>query len=288
MSPQRLSRPRLSRRAFGVLAAAALAIPASAGIATGAQTPTPSFSVSVGGWAENAEVLPDGSVLVSNLGDGRLERVTPSTGAVTTVAAVDGPGGIAVVGSTAYVVTGNSPLAAITRKGGVVAVDLGTGATRTVVTGYGEGNGLDLLPDGDLAMSVTVGRGAGVVRIDPATGRSSQITSRPLGANGLATGPDGKLYVGSTVTGQITRVDPATGATSRAAGTSALLDDFAFLPDGRIVAATVAGAVDVIDLRTGRSRPVSALNLGATSAHPFGDQILLTTITGRVYTIPGV
>ncbi|MGO1165104.1 MAG: SMP-30/gluconolactonase/LRE family protein [Janibacter sp.] len=263
---------------------------ASADVGSGsASTPTAErLDVSIGGWAENALVLPDGDILVSNLGANRVQRIDGETHEISTVAEVAAPGGLAVDGTTLYVVTGNSPTSVATREGGVLALDLASGERRTVVAGLGEANGLTRLPGGDLAYTVTLGHGMGVHRVDPDTGKDRLLTSAVPSPNGIATGPDGRLYVGSTMLGTITRVDAESGARSHVGGISVVVDDFAFLPDGRIVAATFLGFVDIIDPQTGRSRPVGAGNLGATSAGPApGGGILVTTATGRVTVIEG-
>lgn len=65
-----------------------------------------------------------------------------------------------------------------------------------------------------------------------------------------------------------------------------LLDDLDVLPDGRIVAATVLGQVDVLDPRTGTSRPLTGSRIGATSARYAGDVVVVTTSLGRVTTVP--
>lgn len=241
--------------------------------------------VRVGGWAENVRPLPGDDVLMSNLGKGLVQRVAP-TGEISTVAKIAAPGGMALNGSTLYVVTGNSPVSAVTRDGGVLAVDLTTGATRSVVGGLGEANGLDRLPDGDLVLTVTLGAGAGVQRLDPVTGELRLLTTSIPSPNGLAVGPDGQAYVGSTLLGTISRVDPDTGRTTRVAGTSAVIDDFDVRPDGRIIAFTQLGFVDELDPATGRSRPVAWGCPGGTSIklRPGGGAVL-STVTGRVVSL---
>lgn len=270
------------------LAVPVAAASADVGRGTASTTAAQRLDVTIGGWAENALVLPDGDVLVANLGANRVQRIDEATHEISTVAEVAAPGGLAVDGTTLYVVTGNSPTSVATREGGVLALDLESGERRTVVDGLGEANGLARLPGGDLAYTVTLGSGTGVHRVNPATGEDRLLTSAVPGPNGLATGPDGQLYVGSTMLGTITRVDAESGADSHVGGISVAVDDFAFLPDGRIVAATFLGFVDIIDLQTGRSRPLGAGHLGATSAGPApGGGILVTTATGRVTVIEG-
>lgn len=242
--------------------------------------------VRVGGWAENVLPLPGGDVLVSNLGKGLVQRVSGSTGEISTVAKVPGPGGMALDGSTLYVVTGNSPTSVITREGGVLAVDLPTGRTRSVVGGLGEANGLDRLPGGDLVLTVTLGAGAGVQRLDPVSGELRLLTTSVPSPNGLAVGPDGQAYVGSTLLGTISRVDPDSGRTTRVAGSSAVIDDFDVRPDGRILAVTQLGFVDELDPATGRSRPVAWGYPGGASVklRPGGGAVV-STVTGRVVSL---
>ncbi len=285
--------PRPTRARGGAATAVALAMVLGGPVLGAAAEPTSQSSpqeqgldVNVGGWAENVLPLPDGDVLVSNLGKGLVQRVDGDTHEVSTVAQVPGPGGLAVDGSTLYVVTGNAPGSVRRPEGGVLAIDLDTGEQRTVVTGLGQANGLSRLPGGDLVLTVTLGRGTGVHRVDPDTGERRLLTSSIPSPNGLAVGPDGQAYVGSTLLGTITRVDPDTGRHARVAGISAIVDDFGFLPNGRVVAATIPGYVDELDLDTGRSRPLAAGFVGATSARPTaGGDIVLSTVTGRVVTI---
>lgn len=287
------ARMRMGTRWTGAAAVAGLGLllggplPGATAAPTGATADSSSaaLDVHIGGWAENALVLPDSDVLVSNLGAGLVQRIDADTHEVSTVAEVAGPGGLAVDGGTLYVVTGNSPASVVTREGGVLAIDLESGTRRSVVDGLGEANGLTRLPGGDLAYTVTLGHGTGVHRVDPDTGEDHLLTDAVPSPNGIAAGPDGQAYVGSTALGTITRVDVESGARAHVGGISTAVDDFAFLPDGRIVAATFLGFVDVIDPRTGRSRPLGAGHLGATSAAPAPGGILVTTATGRVAVI---
>ena len=151
------------------------------------------WTVEIGGWVENVLPLSDGDILVSALGRGLVQRIDGTTHEVTTIAEVADPGGLARHGDTLHVATGNSVRSAFTRAGGVVAIDLTTGAQRSVVTGLGQVNGLARLPGGDLVLTVTVGRGAGVQRVDPATGSARRLTSAVRGAIGIAVGPAGQV-----------------------------------------------------------------------------------------------
>lgn len=244
------------------------------------------MDLTIGGWAENAAVLPDGDIVVSNLGEGLVQRIDARTHEISTVATVDGPGGLVVEGTTLYVVTGNSPASAVTRQGGVLAIDLSSGDTRTVTSGLGEANGLARLPDGDLVLTVTLGAGTGVHRIAPQTGERRLLTSTIPTPNGVAVAPDGQVYVGSTLVGSIYRVDPGTGRSSWLAGTSAVLDDFGVRSDGMIVGATVLGFIDELDPATGRSRPLASGYVGATSVRLVtDDRAVVTTAAGRVVTV---
>lgn len=161
-----------------------------------ARAQTPELDVQLGGWAANSAVLPDGDVLVSNLTGGMVQRIDAGTRRVSTVVSLPSPGGLAVRGDTLYAVVGNTPASVLSRQGGVVAVDLVTGARRTVLSGLGEANGLELLPGGDLVLTVTLGAGTGVHRLDPATGRSRLLTTSVPSPNGLAVGAVGEVYVG--------------------------------------------------------------------------------------------
>ena len=176
------------------------------------------LDVTIGGWAEGSAILPDGDILVSNLTRHLVQRIDSQTHEVTTVAEVADPSQMVVDGDTLDVVTGNSPASVLTRKGGVDAINLTTGARRNVTTGMGEANGMARLPDGDLVVSVTLGSDAGVHRVDPQTGERRRLTSSIATPNGVAVGPQGQVYIASTLLGAVFRVDPSTGAAQRVAG----------------------------------------------------------------------
>ena len=247
---------------------------------------TDGLDVNIGGWAEGAAIPADGDLLVANLNQHKIQRVDAQTHQITTVAEVADPSQMVVDGDTVYVVTGNTPASIFTRKGGVLAIDLTTGARRTFTTGMGEANGMSRLPDGDLVVSVTLGGDAGVHRVDPQTGERRRLTSSFPTPNGVAVGPQGQLYVGSTLLGAVFRVDPSTGATQRVAGVSTSLDDFAVRSDGTIVGATTLGFVDELDPATGRSRPLLSGYVGGTSVRLLSDdRAVITTATGRVVVV---
>lgn len=242
---------------------------------------TDGLDVNIGGWAEGAAILADGDLLVANLNQHKIQRVDAQTHQITTVAEVADPSQMVVDGDT-----GNTPASIFTRKGGVLAIDLTTGARRTVTTGMGEANGMARLPDGDLVVSVTLGGDAGVHRVAPQTGERRRLTSSFPTPNGVAVGPQGQLYVGSTLLGAVFRVDPSTGATQRVAGVSTSLDDFAVRSDGTIVGATTLGFVDELDPATGRSRPLLSGYVGGTSVRLLSDdRAVITTATGRVVVV---
>lgn len=248
-----------------------------------AQAQAQDLDVTIGGWAEGAAILPDGDILVSNLSKSLVQRVDGESGGISTVAEVSDPSQMVVDGDTLYVVTGNSPASIFVRNGGVVAINLSTGARRTVTSGLGEANGMTQLADGDLIVTVTLGSGAGVHRVDPETGERHLLTSSFATPNGAAVGPQGQVYVGSTLLGAVFRVDPSTGATTRVAGQSTSLDDFDVRSDGTIVAATTLGFIDELDPVTGRSRPLLSGHVGATSVRLVSDdRAVVTTATGRV------
>lgn len=270
--------------AAGLLGAPALS--ASASAPTSMAAATTDLDVSIGGWAEAAALLPDGDVLVTSLFDHRVLRVDAQTQQISTVAEVADPSAMVVDGNTLYVVTGNSAASLVTRAGGVLAIDLVTGARRTVVDRLGEANGLTRLPDGDLVLTVTLGHEAGVHRIDPQTGERRKLTSSFPTPNGVNVGPGGEIYVASTLLGAIFRVDPVTGQTTRVAGTSTSLDDFDVRSDGTIVGATTLGFIDALDPSTGRSRPLLSGYTGATQVRLLTDhRAVVTTATGRVVTV---
>lgn len=259
-------------------AAGALAAPAAA-----SSTQAQELDVNIGGWAEGSAILPNGDLLVSNLSKGLVQRIDGRAHEITTVAEVADPSALVVDGNTVYVVTGNSPASVVTRKGGVLAIDLTTGARRTITTGLGEANGMAQLPGGDLIVSVTLGHGAGVHRIDPVSGERRQLTASFPTPNGVAVGPEGQVYVGSTLLGAVFRVDPITGLTTRVAGASTSLDDFDVRSDGTIVGATTLGFIDELDPATGRSRPLLSGYVGGTGVRLVSDhRAVVTTATGRV------
>lgn len=267
-------------------AVGAVAAPTAAGLSTAEAARAAEVDVRIGGWAEGSAILPDGDILVSNLTGHRVERIDAQTHEISTVAEVADPSQMVVDGDTLYVVTGNSPASVFLRKGGVMAIDLSTGARRTVTSGLGEANGMARLPDGDLIVSVTLGHGAGVHRVDPRTGERRQLTSSFPTPNGVAVGPDGTVYVGSTLLGAVHEVDPTTGATTRVAGVSTSLDDFDVRSDGTIVGATTLGFIDELDSETGRSRPLLSGYVGGTAVRLISDhQAVVTAATGRVVVV---
>ncbi|MGZ8176293.1 SMP-30/gluconolactonase/LRE family protein [Williamsia sp. SKLECPSW1] len=268
-----------------LLTSAMVSLVLTSGVATAVAAPSVPRTTTIGGWAENSATGPDGSVYVSDLTGSAVLRRPPGGGAFTTLRRLPNPGGLVVDGTTLYAVVGDTPVSVFTDAGGVVAVDLRTGAQRTVASGLGETNGLARLPDGRLVVTVTAGRGAGLQLIDPGTGARRLLTDAITTPNGLAVGPDGMAYVGSSVTGEITRVDPGDGATSPAARTIPSLDDFDFLPDGRIVAATNVGQISVVDLSDRSVVPFGGPMLGATSAKRSGGQVVVTTALGSVTTV---
>lgn len=250
---------------------------------TTASSSSATWSAQINGWAENVAVLPGGDLVVTNFSNHLVQRIDRETKEVSTIAQVASPGGLAVDGDTLYVTRGNHPASLVDKKGGIVAIDLPTGDKRSVITGLGMANGLAQLPGGDLVYTVTMGGGTGVHRIDPETGSDRVLTTAVATPNGIAVGPDGHPYVGSTLHGSITRVDADSGASEVVAGTSVLVDDFGFRSDGTIVGASSTGAIDELDPATGRSRPLRAGYVGATSAKPLpGGGVVVTTATGRV------
>lgn len=281
---------QLIRTTTIAMAAAATLIAAPSAGAVAAPTTSiavaEGLDVTIGGWAEGSAILPDGDILVSNLTRHLVQRIDSQTHEVTTVAEVADPSQMVVDGDTLYVVTGNSPASVLTRKGGVDAINLTTGARRNVTTGMGEANGMARLPDGDLVVSVTLGSDAGVHRVDPQTGERRRLTSSIATPNGVAVGPQGQVYIASTLLGAVFRVDPSTGAAQRVAGVSTSLDDFAVRSDGTIVGATTLGFIDEFDPATGRSRMLLSGYVGGTAVRLISDdRAVVTTATGRVVVV---
>lgn len=103
---------------------------------------------------------------------------------------------------------------AITPTGHILGQDLGGNLVRALymqqasvlVPGMGTMQGMDWLPNGDLAVARDSDRS--ITRINVTTGGRSVISNN-VGAYGVITGPDGKLYVANY--DDVLRIDPVTG-----------------------------------------------------------------------------
>ena len=82
------------------------------------------------------------------------------------------------------------------------------GTWQVFVPNMGVVQGMDWLPNGDLA--VARDSDGSLVRVTPAGG--SSVITTDVHAYGVIVGPDGTVYVANTVAGKVQRVDPDTGA----------------------------------------------------------------------------
>lgn len=236
------------------------------------------------GFLENLGFDGRGNLLLSEqsatgVGGGSLQRLAADGTKSVAVGDVDGPGGVIVVGDTAYFTTGNSAAAALTGRadGAIRALDLDSGAVTTVATGLTMPNGLAQLPNGDFVVSKDVGVGS-MTRV-AADGSASPYAPSLTSTNGLAFDRARDRLVVSTTFDPTTVVtfvdyaDPARQAPQTVIpgyGPSNAADDLTIGPDGKAyVALNVAGRIQRVDLDTRQSCTI-ADGLPLSSSVRFG------------------
>lgn len=281
-------RPSLRTRAALVASAAAALLASSFAVvapgATAATCPAWTKSTVAKGYGllENLAFDGQGGLLLSegSLGGtpGGLRKLTAAGARSTVVLDVASPGGIVVVGRTAYFNSGDGLASGLFNiaDGAINEVDLDTGETRTVATGLVMPNGLARFPNGDLVVSRDLGKGS-MMRVTPA-GVKTPWAPQATSTNGMAIDAErGEFYVDSTFdpTTEISVVSLETGATLRKIRIPGLgplnsADDLTLGPDGNLyVALNVAGSVVRVDPDTGAQCTV-AKGLPFVSSVRFG------------------
>lgn len=273
--------------ATGVCAAATPLAPAAAATPTAPQcTPWTTRQVAHGfGMLENLAFDGRGAMLLSDQSPmgtgGSIDRLTADGARSTVVPDVEGPGGIAVAGHTAYFTTGNTATAGLTggASGTIEALDLDSGRVSTVARGLAMPNGLVRLPNGNFVVSKDIGATTGLTLVDPGTGGHQPYGPGLVSANGLALSPDAtRLYASTTFTPttSIVGIDPAhpqtpaTTTTLPGFGPLNAADDLTVGPDGQVYAAlNLAGEVLRIDPNTGLTCTL-ARGLPLTTSVRFG------------------
>lgn len=292
---------RSTSRVLAALAVTAAVLPAT-GTATAEPAACPQWSartVASGyGFLENLAFDGRGGVLLSEQSatGGALQRLGADGARAVAVGEVDGPGAVLVVGDTAYFTTGNSADAAVTGGGAIRALDLDTGAVRTIATGLTLPNGLAQLPDGDFVVSRDIGVGP-MTRVSP-DGTTAPYAPTLTSTNGLAFDhARDRLVVSTTfdpetVIAAVDHADPdAPPRRTIVPGLGPLnaADDLAVGPDGTVyVALNVAGRVQRVDLDTGQTCAI-AENLPLASSVRFGagpgwnpDALYVTSFLGTL------
>lgn len=231
------------------------------------------------GFPEGPVALPDGSVLVVEIEQGRLTRIFPDGQRVTAAETGGGPNGAAVGPDGAIYVCNNGGFAwlrhdglvrpggqsADYRGGSIQRVDLRTGAVTTL---YTECNGHPLHGPNDLVFDRAGGFyfTANGKRREREVDRGGIYYARPDGSsirevvfplpfpNGIGLSPDERtLYVAETETGRLWRYgirapgevehlaypSPSGGAYVWGSGAYQRLDSLKVEADGRIVVATL-------------------------------------------------
>lgn len=213
-------------------------------------------------------VLEDGTIVVTNHGDDTVSLLGTRNLAVTGVVAVPGePFAVAVSGDRAFVSTSSSNFDAVS------VIDT---VTQTVVATYPLAFSVAALaasPDGKRVYAGRIGDGnVDVVVIDTTAERVGTIdiaTGAGIGIDAVQVDPTGKsLYVATTdVQGSaLVLVDVETARVRRTVPIGAPIRDIAFA-DGIAYVLTSdrirGGAVEVVDLATGRITDIAELGIGA-------------------------
>ncbi|WP_345498573.1 SMP-30/gluconolactonase/LRE family protein [Nocardia callitridis] len=250
---------------------------------------------------ENLAFDGRGGVLLSQQsvagGGGSLQRLGADGSRSVAAADVDGPGAVVIGGATAYFTTGNSVAGLLSDTGTISALDLDTGAVRTVASGLTMPNGLARLPGGDFVVSRDLGPRAVLTRVT-ADGTRTPFATSITSTNGLVYSPrHDRLFVSTSFdpTTTVAAVDISDPSAPPARlevpgyGPANSADDLTIGPDGRIyLALNAAGAIDRIDQDTGAVCTI-ADGLPLTSSVRFGagrgwdvDAIYATSFLGTV------
>ena len=147
-------------------------------------------------WPTSIDLQPDGSLLVVENSAGRLDRVQPATGRVTTIAS-----GLAKPYAVASTTSGTIYLS---NGGSLQRID-GTAAPATVVDAGTDVGPIALAPNGGVfyttaAQAFALGAGS--------------LASGLSGLHGIAVAADGAVLVCDTGDGAVLRIDPRTHATT--------------------------------------------------------------------------
>ena len=225
------------------------------------------------GVLENLAFDGRGNVLLSESSltgaSGAIKRLGAGGHRSVAVANVSSPGGIVVDGGTAYFNVGNAMASGLGSRtdGTIEALNLTTGARRTVARGLTMPNGLARLPGGDFVVSRDIGSAAvtTLTRVS-ATGRTTGVTSSLTSTNGLAYDTTRQRLVVSTTFNPATviaAVDARGRVTRRVTvpgyGPLNSADDLTVGPDGvAYVTLNAAGRIVRVDLDSGRSCTIAS------------------------------
>jgi sugar lactone lactonase YvrE len=237
---------------------------------------------------EHAVVAPDGRLLVAEQGANRIVAVDPRSGAVSEVARVASPFGLARAPDGDLYVSSHEQLLRVDAGGRVTtahraAVDVGPVAA---------GAGGEILFATSEDRVYRLGAGGAVTHVAGNGRRGSDGDGGPARAasfahpHGLAVGADGTLVVADTESGRIRRVDGRTGTVSTVA--RGLSEPWAAAPapgGGAVVTERLGGRVWRVD-SAGRATPVTAagaLDSPAGIAVAASGEIFVTELeTGHV------
>jgi sugar lactone lactonase YvrE len=249
------------------------------------------------GVLENLAFDGSGGLLLSAWQWSAVQRLTPDGKVTRVVSNVKGPGGMAVVGDTLWLNTGDSPESGLLglQDGTVEQVDLNTHVRSTWANGLTMPNGLALLPDGGALVSRDMGSPTGVTRID--NSGHPQAWAPIKNSNGIVVDAPNKLVYVTGVEGDqavVFRVgldDPKVMSVAGRLGSdqSLGLDDMTVDRHGVLyIAANSGGEVLTLDPRTG-AHCVIASGMKFTSSLRFGkgagwdpDALYVTSFDGSV------